>query len=94
MTIKSTKLAIMLATALSLAAPLALGTTPADAAPAHGGAMMMADRDHGDAFNDRRPAPRMEMRTHMAHRGYHWHQNHWNWEHGHRVWDGGFRNVR
>ena len=52
MRIKSTKLALALIGALSVAAPLALSTTPADAAP-HGGGMMMGGGHMDDRSRER-----------------------------------------
>jgi hypothetical protein len=109
MTIKSTKLALILTAALSVGAPLALSTTPADAAPGHGGGMQTGYHDNGGAmpvsyrdnrgdngFSDRdhRPPQRDEMRMRMPHRGFHWHAGNWNWQRGHWVWVGGFWNAR
>ena len=99
MTIKSTKLAALVAAALSLAAPLAV--SPADAAPFHNTAMVMKDHD-GERTNfvrvdmDARhaPAPRHEMRPPMPHRGFHWHLGQYRFARGHWVWVPGFWNIR
>ena len=106
MTNKSTKLAATLAAALALGA---LGATSADAAVRHAGyaqpaapmqgyTMVVNYHDSGNkfGFNDRnhRPAPRMEIRMRMPHRGYHWHAGNWNWQRGHWVWVSGFWNFR
>ncbi len=109
MTIKSTKIAAILTAGLSLAAPLALSASPADAASMYGRSMQngygdshytlpVSYHDNGGnfGFNDRdhRPAPRSEMRMRMPHRGYHWHAGNWNWQRGHWMWAGGYWNVR
>jgi len=49
MTNKSTKLAVILTAAISLAAPLALSATPADAASFHGGGMQNGYQDNRGA---------------------------------------------
>jgi len=107
MTIKSMKIAAILTAALSLAAPLALGATPADAQSMYGRGMQngyhanviaapVSFRDTGGSFNDRnhRPAPRDEMRMPMPHHGYRWHAGNWNWQRSHWVWAGGFYSAR
>jgi hypothetical protein len=107
MTIKSTKIAAILTAALSLAAPLALGATSADAQSMYGRGTQNGNgdshyttpvsyRDNGGNFNDRNraPAPRMEMRPAMPHFGYRWHQGNWNFQRGHWVWVSGFWNAR
>ena len=68
MTIKSTKLALALLGALSFAAPLALGATPAEAAPVHNGGGMMQigvhnDMGHVDMFHDQRHRPPVRRRS-------------------------------
>jgi hypothetical protein len=101
MSIKSIKLATI------LSAALALGTASADAAARHGeytaptpshSYTMPADFHDSDAFGFRdryhRPAPRIEIRMRMPHRGYHWHAGNWNWQRGHWVWASGFWNFR
>jgi hypothetical protein len=100
MTIKKTKLAGILAAALSLAAPLAIGATPADAAPMHGGmTMTVAMHDtmgHGDFSRDRdyrdrdhRPPLRIEYRAPAPRGHFHWHAGGWSWGRGHWVWNPG-----
>ena len=107
MTIKSTKIAAILTAALSLAAPLALSATPADAQSMYGRgtqngfhanviATPISYRDNGGNFSDRnhRPAPRAETRMPMPHHGYRWHAGNWNFQRGHWMWTGGFWNAR
>jgi hypothetical protein len=90
MTIKKTKLASILAAALSLAAPLAISAAPADAAPMHGG-MTMTMHDtmgRGDFSRDRdhRPPLRIEYRAPAPRGHFHWHAGGWAWGRGHWEW--------
>jgi hypothetical protein len=91
MTIKKTKLAGMLAAALSVAAPLAIAASPADAAPMRGEMMMAPEHRPAaqvDNYRDRdhRPQLRIEYRP-IAPRGhFHWHAGAWSWGRGHWVW--------
>ena len=101
MTNKSTRLAALLAGALSFAAPLALGSATADAAPVHGGGGMMQggfhnDMGHVDTMHDQRHQPpgRHEARPRMPHRGYHWHEGQWKWQRNQWQWIAGFWNIR
>ncbi len=82
MTIKTTKLAGALFAALTVAAPLALSATPAEAAPHRGGGF------HVDPMRDRghRPATRFERRPHQPHGHYRWRAGAWNWSRDHWVW--------
>jgi Spy/CpxP family protein refolding chaperone len=88
MTIKKTKLAAMFAAALSLAAPLALGATPADAAPHHMGGGMMGGTGHKDSMHDRNhhPPMRAEHRPRQPHGHYRWRAGAWNWSHNQWSW--------
>ena len=88
MTIKS-KPAGALFAALTIAAPLALGATPASAAPR--GVEMAAYhvdvmRDHG-----RRPPLRVEHRGPAPHGHFRWHAGAWSWRHDHWQWAPGVR---
>jgi hypothetical protein len=87
MTYKTTKLALALIGALTVAAPMALSTTPAEAAP-HGGAMMGGMNSHNDAFHDRnrRPPLRAENRPRQPHGNYHWRAGAWTWNHNQWQW--------
>ncbi len=90
MTIKTTKLALALIGALSMAAPLALSVSPADAAP-HGGGMMGGGMGHMDAMHDRnhRPPMRDEHRPRQPHGHYRWRAGAWSWNHDQWVWGPG-----
>jgi len=90
MKIKTTRLALALVGALSLAAPLALSATPAEAAP-HGGGMMGGGMGHMDAFHDRnhRPPARAEHRPRQPHGHYRWRTGAWNWDHNQWTWQPG-----
>jgi hypothetical protein len=81
MTIKA-KLAGAMFAVLTIAAPLALTTTPAAAAP-HGGGY-----HHPDAMHDRdhRPPMRVEHRSRQPHGHYKWREGRWNWSHDHWIW--------
>ena len=93
MTIK-TKITGALFAALTIAAPLALYASPADAAPAK--MVQMARYDHDnfgrdprmDMYHDRdhRPPLRVEYRPHQPHGHYRWHAGMWNWHGGAWVW--------
>jgi hypothetical protein len=82
MTIKS-----KLAGALIVAGPLALGATPASAAPR---SIEMA-AFHVDVMHDhnRRPPLRVEHRPPMPHGRYHWRDGSWKWNHDHWQWTSG-----
>lgn len=95
MNIKS-KVTAALFAALTVAAPLALSVSPADAAPA--GTIQMARHDHDnsrrdnhgrtDMYHDRnhRPPMKPEYRPHKPHGHYHWRAGRWNWRSGMWVW--------
>jgi hypothetical protein len=91
MTIKS-KLAGALFAALTVAAPLALSASPADAAPMRPTIAMRNDHDNGggrmDAFHDRnhRPPMRAEHRPSMPHGHYRWRAGAWNWHGNQWTW--------
>ena len=88
MAFKSTRLALALLGALTVATPLAL-TTSAEAAPRHdGGGMMGGGMGHMDAFHDRNPRPpmRAEHRPNQPRGHYHWRNGAWNWNHNQWVW--------
>jgi Ni/Co efflux regulator RcnB len=96
MTIKKTKLAAVLAAALSLAAPLAIAANPANAEPMRSEMMMTGAHKpmvvHSDKSRDRdhRTPIRVEFRP-QAPRGHsHWHPGAWSRSHGHKVWIPGF----
>jgi hypothetical protein len=100
MTIK-TKLAGALFAALTIAAPLALSATPADAAPMKSIQVARNDHDnnfgrdnnrgHMDAFHDRnhRPPMRAENRPRQPHGHYRWRAGAWNWSHNQWAWQPG-----
>lgn len=90
MTIKSMKLAGALFAALTVAAPLALSATPAEAAP-HGGGMMGSGFHQVDQMHDRnhRPPLRVEYRSHQPRGHSHWRAGQWNWSRDHWVWTQG-----
>jgi hypothetical protein len=91
---KTTKLALALIGALSIATPLALSVSPAEAAP-HGGGMM-GGHDHNmgghmDSMHDRnhRPPTRNESRPRQPHGHYRWRAGAWSWNHDQWVWGPG-----
>lgn len=92
-----TKITGALFAALTVAAPLALSASPADAAPMrpimiarddHDNFGRDSNRGHMDAFHDRnhRPPMRVEYRPHRPHGHYRWHDGRWNWRGGAWVW--------
>ena len=105
MNIKS-KLTGALFAALTIAAPLALSATSADAAPMK--PIMIARNDHNghdnnfgrdnnrghmDAFHDRnhRPPMKVEYRPRQPHGHYRWRNGGWNWRGNQWVWAPGIR---
>jgi hypothetical protein len=100
-----TKITGALFAALTVAAPLALSASPAEAAPS----IMIArdnhdnfgrddnrfgrdnNRGHMDAYRDRnhRPPMRVEYRPHQPYGHYRWHGGAWNWSHNQWTWSPG-----
>ena len=96
MTIKSMKLAGALFAALTVAAPLALSATPAEAAPHYNGQMGGGTtggfhNNRPDSMHDRnhQPPQRVEYRSHQPRGHSHWRAGQWNWSRDHWVWTQG-----